>query len=147
VSNDEYFPSFPGYDANEVNLDDHAAMCSTNLCLTNHFQGRASCPYGQVAGSSDCLVEGSKVPVSGAVQPQLVARQTAVASICSCHCAGAGPGPYCTCPDSMQCEHLVDDLGIGDFAGSYCIPKGSQYDPTGDMSVCSKPNCGDAHPY
>jgi hypothetical protein len=149
VSDDEYFPSFTGYDANEINLDDHAPTCSTNLCLQNHFQGRASCPYGQAGGSTDCLVAGSKVPVSGAVQAQLAMRPTSVASICSCQCAGEGAGPYCTCPDSMQCEHLVDDLGLGnsELAGSYCIPKGSQYDPAGDLSVCTEPNCGDAHPY
>jgi len=149
VSDDEYFPGFAGYAAREINVETGATMCGTSVCLKNHFQGRASCPYGQAGGSTDCPVAGSKVPVSGAVQPQLAARPTSVASICSCQCAGEGPGPYCTCPDSMQCEHLVDDLGLGnsELAGSYCIAKGSQYDLAGDMSVCTEPNCGDAHPY
>ncbi len=149
ISDDEYFPGFTGYGVNEINIEDGASMCDTGICVINHFQGRVSCPYGQAAGSADCLVRGSKVPVSGAVQPQLMARQAAAAAICSCRCDGDGPGPYCTCPDSMQCEHLVDDLQLGgaDLAGSYCIPKGTQYSPKSDQTLCTDPNCGDAHPY
>ena len=149
IAEDEYFPTFTGYQANQVNIDDGSPVCSTGICLSNHFQGRVSCPYGQAAGSADCLVRGSKVPVSGAVQPQLAARQAAQAVVCSCRCDGDGPGPYCTCPDSMQCEHLVDDLQLGgpDLAGSYCIPKGTQYSAKSDQTLCTDPNCGDAHPY
>lgn len=150
LGSDEYFPSFPGYSTNEVALETDALACSTGICLINHFQGRVSCPYGQAAGSGDCLVRGSNVPVSVAVQPQLVARQAAQAVICSCRCDGSGPGPYCTCPDSMQCEPVIDDLQLGagsELAGSYCIPKGSQYQAKSDPTLCTEPNCGDAHPY
>ncbi|MEO8918591.1 MAG: hypothetical protein ABI488_14280 [Polyangiaceae bacterium] len=149
LTGDEYFPSFRGFSENEVNLETGGAMCSTGVCLANHFQGRVSCPYGQAAGSADCLVPGSKVPVTGAVEPQLVARTAADAVICSCHCDGDGPGPYCTCPDSMQCEHVIDDLHLGgdELAGSYCIPKGTQYEAKSDQTLCTDPNCGDAHPY
>jgi len=149
VSELERLPGFPGYSAKELNIETDTSTCASTVCLLNHFQGRASCPYGQAAGSMDCLVAGSDVLVSTPVPAQLVARQSNLASICSCRCDGDGPGPYCTCPDSMQCEHLVDDLGLGapELAGSYCIPKGSQYDPSGDMTVCTAPNCGVAHPY
>ena len=149
ISDDEYFSGFRGYSANQVNIESGSPVCSTGICVINHFQGRVSCPYGQADGSADCLVRGSKVPVTGAVQPQLVARQAAQAAICSCQCDGDGPGPYCTCPESMQCEHLVDDLQLGmdDLAGSYCIPKGTQYDAKTDPTLCTDPNCGDAHPY
>ncbi|HEY3664763.1 MAG TPA: hypothetical protein VGL19_02140, partial [Polyangiaceae bacterium] len=149
VSDEEYLTGFPGNNAKELDLLTGETACASGVCLKNHFQGRASCPYGQAKGSTDCLVAGSRVPVSTVVPPQLVTRQANVASICSCRCAGDGPGPYCTCPESMQCEHLFDDLHLGhsENAGSYCIPKGSQYDPAGDMSECTEPNCGDAHPY
>ncbi len=149
ILDDEYFSTFAGYTASEVNVEDHSSMCSTGVCVVNHFQGRVSCPYGQAAGSADCLVRGSKVPVSGAVQPQLAARMAAQAVVCSCQCNGDGPGPYCTCPESMQCEHLIDELHLSasDLAGSYCIPKGTQYEAKSDQTLCTDPNCGDAHPF
>jgi len=131
-----------------VNIDDHATMCESHVCIQNHFQGRASCPYGQVEGGGDCLAAGSYDSVTVPVAAQLQARPARQASICSCQCAGPGPGPYCTCSESMQCEHLVDNLGLGDnLAGSYCIPKDTQYDPQGDASTCSPERCGAPHVY
>ena len=147
-SEGEYEPNFRGYSVSVVNVEDHSSACDTGICLQNHFQGRASCPYGQAAGSENCLIAGGHDPVIGPVAPQLVARQADVASICSCQCAGSGPGPYCTCPENMQCEHLVDELHVGQsLAGSYCIPAGSQYDPQGDTTTCSGDDCGIAHHY
>jgi len=149
ISNDEYRTGFAGYSVKEVNIDDHASMCESHVCIQNHFQGRASCPYGQVEGGGDCLAAGSYDSVTVPVAPQLQARPARQASICSCQCAGPGPGPYCTCSESMQCEHLVDNLGVGDnhLAGSYCIPKDTQYDPQGDASTCSPGRCGAPHVY
>jgi hypothetical protein len=136
ISDDERRPNFAGHSASEVSIDDHAASCSTGMCIQNHFQGRVSCPFGQTQGGQDCLVDGGYDLVTVPVKPQLIARSERNASICSCQCAGSGPGPYCTCPESMQCEHLIDDLGIGtSLAGSYCIPKGSQYDPQADAEL------------
>ncbi|HEY0468002.1 MAG TPA: hypothetical protein VGC79_27570, partial [Polyangiaceae bacterium] len=133
---------------NEINIEDHSSACRSGLCLGNHFQGLVSCPYGQDAGAGDCLLPGSLQTVFVAVPPQLVERQAAVASICSCRCDGPGPGPFCTCPGSMQCEHLIDDVGIGaDYAGSYCIPNGSAYEPSAPRTECVEPNCGVKHPY
>ncbi len=148
IGDDEWSPYFAGYDAHEVNVQDGAEQCQTGICLVNHFQGRASCRYGQAAGAGDCFLPDGNTPVATAVSPQLEARQANVASICSCQCKGNGPGPYCTCPDSMQCENLVDDLQLGGgyLAGSYCIPKGSKYDASQLSSVCVEPNCGPAHP-
>lgn len=148
VASDENFRSFPGFSAKEVNIEDQATACESNICVINHFQGRTSCPYGQAAGAADCLVPDGSATVTAAVAPQLESRQANVASICSCRCDGDGPGPYCTCPDSMQCQHLVDDLHVGgsELAGSYCIPKGSQYDPQAATVDCVEPDCGPAHP-
>jgi hypothetical protein len=139
---------FPGYSVSEVNIYKGATSCSSGVCVMNHFQGLVTCPYGQAAEAGDCLAPGSEQAVSVAVKPQLVERQAAIASICSCQCDGPGLGPYCTCPESMQCEHLVDDLGLGtDLAGSYCIPKGTAFDSQASRTDCVEPNCGAAHPY
>ena len=135
-------------DVEEINIADGFAACSSGVCVVNHFQGLVSCPYGQAAGAGECFLAGHGEPIAKAVEPQLVDRQAAVASICSCQCSGSGPGPYCTCPESMQCEHLVDDLHLGSasLAGSYCIPKGSEY-YADQQAVCVEPNCGAKHPY
>ena len=134
---------------NETNIVTRSPVCDSGVCVINRFQGLVSCPYGQAAGAGDCFLPGSTEAVSRAVIPQFVERQAALASICSCRCAGSGPGPYCTCPESMQCEHLLDDLGLGgeDVAGSYCIPKGSAFDPDAPRTECVEPNCGVKHPY
>jgi hypothetical protein len=152
VSNGETFPDYAGgSDANDVAVDNHAPACASQICVQNHFQGRASCPYGQSAPFGGCLVASSDVPVSVPVKPQLTQRPAAVASICSCQCAGEGPGPYCTCPSDMECDHLLDKIGVlpagePDLSGSYCIPSGSLYDRN-ETAVCASSNCGDAHPY
>ena len=133
----------------ETNIYTQSPVCGSGVCVANHFQGLVSCPYGQIAGAGECFLPGSTEAISRAVTPQLVERQAAIASICSCQCAGSGPGPYCTCPESMQCEHLIDDLGVGGeaLAGSYCIPKGSAFNPDAPRTECVEPNCGVKHPY
>jgi len=125
-SEDEYQPDFAGYTAAQVNIEEHASMCESKICIQNHFEGRVSCREGQAEGGGGCLTPGGNI-VTVPVAPQLVTRPADVASICSCQCAGSGPGPYCTCPENMQCEHLVE--GVIGSAGSYCIPKGTAYDP------------------
>jgi hypothetical protein len=45
----EYDPTFNGFDPGEVNVESKSFQCQTRLCLVNHFQGRVSCPYGQSA--------------------------------------------------------------------------------------------------
>src|SRR4051794_10342209 len=43
----EFDPTFNGFDPGEVNVESKSFQCLTRLCLVNHFQGRATCPYGQ----------------------------------------------------------------------------------------------------
>ena len=40
----EYNPSFIGFDEKEVNVESKSFQCRTRICLVNHFRGRASCP-------------------------------------------------------------------------------------------------------
>lgn len=48
VPEDEYFTTFSGYSVSEVNIESRSFQCETRVCLVNHFQGRVSCPYGQI---------------------------------------------------------------------------------------------------
>jgi hypothetical protein len=52
IPEQEYSPSFLGFNAQEVNVESKSFQCQTRLCLVNHFQGRVSCPYGQNLGAT-----------------------------------------------------------------------------------------------
>jgi len=59
---DEYLTGFSGFSQSEVNVESRSFQCLTRVCLVNHFQGRVSCPYGQVedpdspdSGFSTCM--------------------------------------------------------------------------------------------
>ena len=138
----EYNPSFIGFDEKEVNVESKSFQCRTRICLVNHFRGRASCPYGQSidgnppAGTkAACLIPGTTDPVTGLtdpndpnsfvdvrkkklVPPQCVDRAADKAVYCSCRCAdinGDKPNDqvFCACPDGFACTPLVTSIGQG----------------------------------
>jgi hypothetical protein len=139
VPEDEYQQLFSGYSVSEVNLESRSFQCETRLCLVNHFQGRVTCPYGQIEGDSRgdnalCHVPGTsgsenqiKVPVVN----QLTGRKPADSVYCSCRCSGPDPNSrYCKCPTGFQCVNLLDYvpvLGFKELAGSYCVKDGTEY--------------------
>jgi hypothetical protein len=166
----EYNRDFLGFDVKEVNVESKSFQCRTRLCLVNHFQGRASCPYGQdqsgaaPAGAKACTVPGTDSKIEGAkdstggfidpkkqstVQPQCVDRAADKAVYCSCRCAdinGDKPGDqtFCDCPDGFSCTRLVTSIGQGNegLTGSYCIKNGTAYDPT---TACTQGTCDPAN--
>jgi len=54
----EYDPTFNGFDPGEVNVESKSFQCQTRLCLVNHFQGRVSCPYGQIVAMPSAITTG-----------------------------------------------------------------------------------------
>ncbi|HEX6274805.1 MAG TPA: hypothetical protein VFZ53_17305, partial [Polyangiaceae bacterium] len=150
---------FQGFALQEVTLDLGTPECQTNLCLVNHFQGRASCPYGQASPldadtGPKCFLPGEDAFVDGPVDPQLVERRADDNAICSCRCDGPGPGPFCTCPEGMRCEPLIPGAGVpgeDEYVGSFCINAGTRYDPTQPpaANTCTtfEMNCGEPRPY
>ncbi len=164
----EYDPTFLGFDRKEVNVESKSFQCRTRLCLVNHFQGRVSCPYGQGSGAEvpsgakgACTIPGTTKPVEGAkdpatndfidqrkkssVSPQCLDRTADKAVYCSCRCAdinGQKPADqtFCECPDGFTCERLVTSIGQGNegLTGSYCIKSGTKYDPA---TACSGGEC------
>jgi hypothetical protein len=138
---DEYGVLFPGYDAKEVNVESKSFQCETRLCLVNHFQGRVSCKYGQVAATDGrCHVPGNpEKKIAAKVEPQLQERTADKAVYCSCRCDGEDKGArYCKCPSGYACTHLIDNLNLGggQLAGSYCVRDGTAYDAT-QTTACS----------
>jgi hypothetical protein len=165
IPEQEFNPDFLGFDAKEVNVESKSFQCRTRLCLVHHFQGRVSCPNGQNTegepppGVGACTVPGTDTKIVGAkegndfidprkkseVKAQCLDRVAPSAVYCSCRCAdinGQRPGDqtFCDCPDGFQCERLVTSIGQGNegLTGSYCIKRGSQYDPT---TACTQGNC------
>lgn len=155
---DEYSTGFNGYNAKEFNVESKSFQCETRICMVNHFQGRVSCKYGQTAADSgNCTVPGRPdLPIKAVVEPQLKTRQADTAVYCSCRCDGNDKNArYCKCPSGYACDHLSDDIGVGDsnLAGSYCVRDGTQYTVFQDTTDCSPqgypkvpgtPTCGSA---
>jgi hypothetical protein len=152
---DEYLQDFNGFSWEEVNIESKSFQCETRVCIVNHFQGRVSCPYGQLETDLTlapddprrCRVPGTnglttvppddpagfnideiRVPVS----PQFQERSAIDTVYCSCRCAGPDPNArYCECPSGYECAELVKDTGLGkaQLAGSYCVKAGTVFDP------------------
>jgi len=131
VPSDERQAYFSGFEVTEFVVDVPADGCETNLCLVNHFQGRATCPYGQTeldakgtSGTPEellCHVPGSAERVAVPVVKQFTGRRSADTVYCSCQCDGPDPnGSYCGCPTGFQCAHVTG-------AYAYCIKSGTEY--------------------
>lgn len=148
IPEDEYQAGFPGYSADEVNVESRSFQCETRVCLVNHFQGRVSCPYGQSESQISSLAPNDparcRIPgTSGAVatdeitapvKAQFSKRQADKSVYCSCRCKNAAGSTedgarYCECPSGFKCEKLLDDLGLGsaELAGFYCVKDGTSY--------------------
>ena len=81
----EYDPTFAGFVEQEVSTEGESFQCQTRLCLVNHFQGRATCPYGQDSmghaippATAACVTPGINQPVTGVGRPGVT--QPAVAT-------------------------------------------------------------------
>jgi hypothetical protein len=157
----EYDPTFLGYDYHEVGVEPGSFQCLTRLCLVNHFEGRVSCPYGQTAAgtgnspaTAGCFTPGLGTAVGGAVLPQCTDRTANLAVYCSCRCknidGATGDGAnYCTCPTGFECDPLVSSLGAGldqGLTGYYCIKSGTAYASTasGASATVCETTCGGA---
>jgi hypothetical protein len=168
----EYDPTFAGFVEQEVSTEGESFQCQTRLCLVNHFQGRATCPYGQNAAgmgnapaTAGCVTPGIQTKVTGplnaqgkpvdmtigmAVQPQCTERTKDQTVYCSCRCAdingSQAGGNFCNCPDGFTCTQLVSSISAaGDqgLTGAYCIKTGTQFDSTSGASTCT--TCGGAN--
>ena len=165
----EYDPTFAGFVEQEVSTEGESFQCQTRLCLVNHFQGRATCPYGQdkngnaiSPATAGCFTPGIHAPVTGpinnmgapvnatigaAVTPQCTERTKDQTVYCSCRCADINGtqngGNFCTCPSGFSCTQLVSSLSASSdqgLTGAYCIKSGTAFDSSSGVSVCSP--CG-----
>jgi hypothetical protein len=138
----------PGVVGAAAYLDVSSPMCGGQACLVNHFQGRVSCPFGNVEGGSavvgaKCTIPGSDTAVTQGVQPQCASRLDAVH--CSCKCGGEDTAAaYCTCPNGFVCAEITRYLDSPNLApgDKYCARAGQDYQLDSVMCCTSSdPNC------
>jgi len=142
----EYSPTFIGFNAQEVSTEGESFQCQTRLCLVNHFQGRVSCPYGQDSmamptgpATAACVTPGIGDKVTGplnasgkpvdpragfgyTVKAQCLDRTADKTVYCSCRCADingqqSGGGTFCNCPSGFTCTQLVSSLSASSDQG------------------------------
>lgn len=130
IPEDEYRANFRGFTLKEENIESRSFQCQTRLCLVNHFQGRVSCPFGQLAptlcdGPGDGCVASHVVSVPQGFGKDKCSADEDCATLggkcntaggfCECSkdedCATAGPEPY-------RC--VGDDSGKPTAAGKQC---------------------------
>jgi hypothetical protein len=152
---EESEPSFSGFALGEVSVESSPGQPSgAAVCLAYHFQGRTSCPYGQLAadaGAEICLTSAG-ARVESAVAAQCVDRRASEAVVWSCRCENdqgrVDDGrAYCTCPLGTKCEPdtivgaaAFDDSDLG---GGYCVPNSVVAVPDGGCSPVCDPS---SHP-
>jgi hypothetical protein len=165
----EYDPTFAGFVEQEVSTEGESFQCQTRLCLVNHFQGRATCPYGQdksgdpiPPATAACVTPGINAKVTGplnnmgqpisaavgeAVSPQCTERTKDQTVYCSCRCADINGtqngGNFCNCPSGFTCTQLVSSLSAASdqgLTGAYCIKAGTAFDSSSGVSTCTP--CG-----
>ncbi len=145
------------FSAAEPSVESKSFQCQTRVCLVNHFQGRVSCPFGQLDGGvgpagSDgqlcaslpitdpgycgpCKITGTTTDVPGYVPPECTDRTANKAVYCSCRCSNAegktdDGNTYCSCPDGFMCaNNLIDQVTSTDtgLAGGFCIKNDTAY--------------------
>jgi hypothetical protein len=151
----EGLPTFAGFGAQEVSVEDNNPTCASGVCLVNHFQGLTSCPYGQdaqgdpPAGQAACLTPGTNEPVkpapTSAVPPWCTDRTPAVAVTCSCRCANADGktddgATYCACGGGFTCTQLIAAVAPNSqLAGAYCVANATAYDPAASCGATCDP--------
>jgi hypothetical protein len=119
---EEEDPTFPGLSSDEVVVASDVESCDYGSCVAYHFQGRVSCPDGQVS-EGECSTPSGE-PVTVPVEAQLANRPADTHVFCSCRCDGLGDGPFCECPSDHECRELVPPLfGETEISGSYCVPR------------------------
>jgi hypothetical protein len=121
---DEAFPEFAGFSVGEVNVTMFDPQCASGVCLAHDFQGRVTCPDGNLGQGEECFTPAGE-QVSVDVRPHAPRTRPKDHVYCSCRCGGPRElAPFCDCPSGMKCDQLVPYEGVAapfSGAGAYCV--------------------------
>jgi hypothetical protein len=145
---DEYNPQFSGFDILEHNIESRSFQCQTRICLVNHFQGRVSCPLGQVAptrcngpndlatcgGNAKCVEAATLAPSCDPTASEQDQR-TACADYGACNKAGK----FCECIEGHCSDGFVCDPTTKQCKAYVCHKPGNCQ--TADNKDASKDCC------
>ena len=129
---DEFSVEFSGNTESGAQLQYNAPMCGGGVCMSKHFRGRVTCPFGNPQGGSkyegadqDCRAPGSNELVTVPVAPQCAPRKDDV--YCTCQCDGADPSAdYCKCPVGFSCQEATRSLDptLVEPGSKFCVRDG-----------------------
>jgi hypothetical protein len=118
-------PQFAGFVAGGAELTWLDPQCSSGACLVDNFQGRVTCPDGNL-GAGECFTPAGEL-VTVDVRPQPLGTRAEDHVYCSCRCDGPRAlAPFCECPRGTTCEPLFpysvsEPVDPTSAAGSYCV--------------------------
>lgn len=122
---DEASPEYAGASIGEVHVTFFDSQCSSGTCLAHDFQGRVTCPDGNLGRGEECFTPAGE-QVSVDVRPHAPRTRPEDHVYCSCRCGGPPEhAPFCDCPSGMRCDELVP-YGVTESvaffgAGAYCV--------------------------
>ena len=140
--------------SDQVAVETGAPECASGVCIVANFNGRVSCPYGQLDATSPdgCATTGPyPVRVTVPVPAQIIARPPRDAVYCSQRCDGVDGAPV-GCPSGFTCAPFLSGVsGVGAPAASYCLKTGTvvtDADTLATETLCDsvRPSLGCGHP-
>ncbi|HSN98344.1 MAG TPA: hypothetical protein VLS89_08600, partial [Candidatus Nanopelagicales bacterium] len=130
IPEDEYDPGFAGFKVTEENIESRSFQCQTRICLVNHFQGRASCPLGQLPPTAcnpdnPACPDGSECTEAAVFAPECEKNEDCASGACNTD------RKVCECVNATNCPGGGED-------GSWTCSKGN--DPNAP-SLCRSYVC------
>jgi hypothetical protein len=118
IPEDEYNADFAGFKVTEENIESRSFQCSTRICLVNHFQGRVTCPLGQLAPTAcrpgptkghdkgDCMGEGEICMEASVNAPDCVPPPASCKVAADCPGNGSCVDGHCPepCSGGLTCD-------------------------------------------
>lgn len=127
IPEDEYSPQFAGFKVTEENIESRSFQCQTRICLVNHFQGRVSCPAGQLE-PTHCNGPGDNVSCLNLGNDFKCVEAASLSPSCTVEtqesdCNGFGKrcnpqGNFCECAAITDCPQ--DGVTYCDAASKQC---------------------------
>jgi hypothetical protein len=119
---DEQNAQFPGFNLSEAYIESSSFQCATRICLSNHFQGRVSCPLGQPDTKNCSGPGGAHDELCDATRGEKCVESSTSLPSCDPTLAGACASSGGICDPALK--SCVCAAGATPPAGFACVPQG-----------------------